>query len=359
MRPHPFTVSRRAILAGGTVSALAVLAACSSNSASQETSPAASGGASTGSGSAKSLPKSTVVPTELDSGLGSGQADGVFPRTVVHYQGESTINAAPTNIVVIGTGQADALLTLGSCPIGAAMPSGAEDPIAQYLKDAHPDQAGAIATITSVGSRTSPDTEAIGNLRPDLIATNASGKDDADTLYQSLTQIAPTVSMHGTGQYWRADFLLLADALGKREEAQRMLDAFTAEAAQRGAVLDRTATVSLLRSGQDKLRIFGPLSFVGSVVADLGLARPKAQQFTDGVSQELSSETLDKADGDWLFYGVQSGDAAGLTGEKLWPFLSAVSAGRAVEVDHDPFFLNAGPTAARVVMDTLTSALSA
>ena len=45
-----------------------------------------------------------------------------------------------------------------------------------------------------------------------------------------------------------------------------MLDAFTAEAAQRGAVLDRTATVSLLRSGQDKLRIFGPLSFVGLLV---------------------------------------------------------------------------------------------
>ena len=342
-------VPRRTLLVGGALSALGALGACSS-----------SGDASTDATAAASSDQAAAtVPTQMEEGMGSGAADGVFPRTVVHYQGESTINAAPTNIVVIGTGQADALLTLGSCPIGAAMPSGAEDPIAQYLKDAHPDQAGAIATITSVGSRTSPDTEAIGNLRPDLIATNASGKDDADTLYQSLTQIAPTVSMHGTGQYWRADFLLLADTLGKREEAQRMLDAFTAEAAQRGAVLDRTATVSLLRSGQDKLRIFGPLSFVGSVVADLGLARPKAQQFTDGVSQDISAETLDQADGDWLFYGVQSGDAAGLTGEKLWPSLSAVSAGRAVEVDHDPFFLNAGPTAARVVMDTLTSALSA
>ena len=315
-------VPRRTLLVGGALSALGALGACSS-----------SGDASTDATAAASSDQAAAtVPTQMEEGMGSGAADGVFPRTVVHYQGESTINAAPTNIVVIGTGQADALLTLGSCPIGAAMPSGAEDPIAQYLKDAHPDQAGAIATIASVGSRTSPDTEAIGNLRPDLIATNASGK---------------------------ADFLLLADALGKREEAQRMLDAFTAEAAQRGAVLDRTATVSLLRSGQDKLRIFGPLSVVGSVVADLGPARPKAQQFTDGVSQDISAETLDQADGDWLFYGVQSGDAAGLTGEKLWPSLSAVSAGRAVEVDHDPFFLNAGPTAARVVMDTLTSALSA
>ena len=222
--PAMSLVPRRTLLVGGALSALGALGACSS-----------SGDASTDATAAASSDQAAAtVPTQMEEGMGSGAADGVFPRTVVHYQGESTINAAPTNIVVIGTGQADALLTLGSCPIGAAMPSGAEDPIAQYLKDAHPDQAGAIATITSVGSRTSPDTEAIGNLRPDLIATNASGKDDADTLYQSLTQIAPTVSMHGTGQYWRADFLLLADALGKREEAQRMLDAFTAEAAQRG-----------------------------------------------------------------------------------------------------------------------------
>ena len=192
-RPHPFTVSRRTILAGGAVSALAVLAACSSKSASQETSPAASGAASTGSGSSsKSLPKSTVVPAELDSGLGSGQADGVFPRTVVHYQGETTINAAPTKVVVISTGQADAMLTLGMCPIGSTTASGAEGPVSQYLKDAYPDQVSAIEAITRVGSRNEPDIEAIGALKPDLILTNIARKDDADTLYKNLTAIAPT-----------------------------------------------------------------------------------------------------------------------------------------------------------------------
>jgi len=51
-----------------------------------------------------------------------------------------------------------------------------------------------------------------------------------------------------------------------------MLDASTAEAARRGAALERTATISLLRSGQDKLHIFGPLSFADSVGADLGPA---------------------------------------------------------------------------------------
>lgn len=358
MRPHPFTVSRRAILAGGTVSALAVLAACSSKSASQETSPAASGAASTGSGSSsKSLPKSTVVPTELDSGLGSGQADGVFPRTVVHYQGETTINAAPTKVVIISTGQADAMLSLGMCPIGSTTASGAEGPIPQYLKDAYPDQASAIETITKVGSRTEPDIEAIGALKPDLILTNIAGKDDADTLYKNFSAIAPTVVMRGTGQFWKTDLLLLADALGKREAAQSLLDTLKKEATEAGSALSSAGTISLLRRSSDKLRIFGPISFAGSVVADMGLQRPDTQQFTDGVSKELSSETLDQADGDWLFYGIQGGKDEELTGQALWGSLKAVSAGHAVKVDDDPFFLNAGPTAARVVRDQIVKAV--
>ena len=356
-RPRPFTVSRRTVLAGGAVSALAVLAACSSNSASQETSPAASGAASTGSGSAKSLPKSTVVPTELDSGLGSGQADGVFPRTVVHYQGETTINAAPTKVVIISTGQADAMLSLGMCPIGSTTASGAEGPVPKYLKDAYPDQASAIEAITKVGSRTEPDIEAIGALKPDLILTNIAGKDDAGTLYKNLTAIAPTVVMRGTGQFWKTDFLLLADALGKREAAQSLLDTLKKEAAEAGSALSSAGTVSLLRKNSDKLRIFGPISFAGSVVADMGLQRPDTQQFTNGVSNELSSETLDQADGDWLFYGIQGGKDEELTGQALWGSLKAVSAGHAVKVDDDPFFLNAGPTAARVVRDQIVKAV--
>lgn len=356
-RSRPFTVSRRAVLAGGTVSVLAVLAACSSKSASQETSPAASGGASTGSGSAKSLPKSTVVPTELDSGLGSGQVDGVFPRTVVHYQGETTINAAPTKVVIISTGQADAMLSLGMCPIGSTTASGAENPIPQYLKDAYPDQASAIEAITKVGSRTEPDIEAIGALKPDLILTNIAGKDDADTLYKNFSAIAPTVVMRGTGQFWKTDFLLLADALGKREAAQSLLDTLKKEAAEAGSALSSAGTVSLLRKNSDKLRIFGPISFAGSVVADMGLQRPDTQQFTNGVSNELSSETLDQADGDWLFYGIQGDKDEELTGQALWGSLKAVSAGHAVKVDDDPFFLNAGPTAARIVREQIVKAV--
>jgi len=104
--------------------------------------------------------------------------------------------------------------------------------------------------------------------------------------------------------------------------------------------------------GVDSLfgRIFGAVSFAGSVLADMGAARPEGQQFTDDVSQDISKEELDKADGGWLLYGVQGGDASELTSLDLWPALQAVSSDHAVQVDDDPFFLNAGPTAARTVL---------
>ena len=47
------------------------------------------------------------------------------------------------------------------------------------------------------------------------------------------------------------------------------------------------------------------------------LARPAAAQ-VEKTSIDLSSEQLDQADGDYLFYGVQGGDESKLTGEALW-----------------------------------------
>lgn len=342
------------------MSAMAVLAACAGTPGSQESSPAAdSSSSSAAPNPSQSVLKSDVVPTELEEPLGSGQADGVFPRTVKHHQGETTISAAPAKVVIISTGQADAMLTLGMCPTGSTTASGAEGPVPQYLKDAYPDQASAIAAITTVGSRTEPDIEAIGAIGPDLILTNIAGKDDADTLYKNLSAIAPTVVMRGTGQFWKIDFLLLGDALGKRQAAQSVLDELTAEAGKAGSGLTSAGTVSLLRKNGEKLRVFGPLSFAGSVVADMGLQRPDTQQFKDGVSHELSSETLDQADGEWLFYAVQGGKDEELTGQALWESLKAVGAGHAVKVDDDPFYLNAGPTAARFVRDQIVKAVSA
>lgn len=99
-----------------------------------------------------------------------------------------------------------------------------------------------------------------------------------------------------------------------------MLDAFHTEAAALGTALEEPPTVSFLRLNGDRLRVFGVPSFTGSIAEDAGLPRPDSQRF-DETSQDICNEDLDRADGDWLFYGVQ-GDARKVgepTGAPLWP----------------------------------------
>ena len=338
--------TRRSVLSlAGLAATAPVLAACSSGGA---------GGASSGSAdpSRAADDGASSVPTGVPDGMGSGQGDGVFPRTVVHFQGSTELKAAPTKVVITGTGQLDAALALELVPVGSTAGDGAEM-VPDYLAEAFPQHADALSSMTSVGKRTAPDVEAIANLSPDLILMNSSGK-DAASLYTSLSNIAPTVATQGRGTNWKQDYLLMADALGKPDTAQTWLDAFHTDAAEAGRSIDRAATISLLRRDGDRIRIFGAISFAGSVLADLGAARPESQRFTDDVSQDVSAEKLDQADGDWLLYGVQGGQASALTSMDLWPTLTAVSENRAVQVDDDPFFLNAGPTAAHTVLTTVS-----
>jgi iron complex transport system substrate-binding protein len=288
--------------------------------------------------------------------MGAAEPDGTFPRTVTHFGGTTTIAAPPQRVVVIATGQTDAALTLGVVPVGAASGDDA-DLVPRYVRDAFPQYAAQLAAVAPVGSRQSPNLEAIAALRPDLVLANAAASQD---IYPALSAIAPTVLVEGTGVNWKQDFLLLADSFGKRGTAQAFLDDFAADAAKLGESAGRE-TVSFLRVTADRTRVFGVASFAGFIAWDAGLQRPPAQRF-DATSKDLSPEELQLADADRIFYSVQGAAEAGAAesatiANPLWKALPAVRDGRAVLVDDDPWYLNAGPTAARLVLAELTTAL--
>lgn len=62
----------------------------------------------------------------MPEGKGSGEDDGVFPRTVTHFLGETEIAREPERVAVISTGQSDALLTLGIVPIAPTAGDGSD-----------------------------------------------------------------------------------------------------------------------------------------------------------------------------------------------------------------------------------------
>ena len=148
----------------------------------------------------------------------------------------------------------------------------------------------------------------------------------------------------------------IAAALGTTEKAEKLIEEYNTKAKSVGQKAGSEKTFSFLYASADRTRIFAKSSFVGSICADASLARPAAAQ-VEKTSIDLSSEQLDQADGDYLFYGVQGGDESKLTSEALWSTLKAVTEKHAHSVDADMFFLNAGPAAALGVLETIEKAL--
>ncbi|KQQ04284.1 iron ABC transporter substrate-binding protein [Rathayibacter sp. Leaf185] len=317
------------------------LAACSGTASGASAPPDAEAAATTGE---------WTVSRVMADGMGAPEADGVFPRTVEHYSGSTVLETAPVRIAVVSTGQLDALLSLDVVPVAAtrAETSGL---VPEYLADRIDDP----SAIADIGERTEPDVEAVAQADPDLILINSVRGAD---LYASLSAIAPTVVTLGNGVNWKSDFLLLADALGREGDAQAVLDGLHADADAFAATLPAEApTVSFLQSTGDRTRIMGVPSFTGGLAEDLGLARPESQRFDD-TSQEISAEQLELADADWIFYAGQGDGLSLIEDATLWPTLSAVAAGTIEEVELDPFFMNAGPIAARLVLDTVARAVA-
>lgn len=294
-----------------------------------------------------------VVARDLEPGMGSTEPVGVFPRTVTHFEGATEIPAAPTRIAVVSTGQLDALLALGEVPTAAtrAENSGL---VPQYLVDAFTQDAAALSAMTDIGQRTEPDLEAIAQAAPDLILINSTRGAE---LYDALAAIAPTVVTKGNGVNWKSDFLLIADALGDEGAARGILDSLHADSAAFAQTHpEGEPTVSFLQSTGDRTRIMGVPSFAGGIAEDLGLGRPASQQF-DETSQEISAEQIDLADADRLFYAGTGQGLAFIEDAPLWPTLNAVADGHTVAVDFDPWFMNAGPVAARLVQDEIVRAI--
>src|SRR5690606_12950933 len=119
---------------------------------------------------------------------------------------------------------------------------------------------------------------------------------------------------------------------------------------------DDAPSVSFVHSNGTRTRVMGISSFAGSIAEDLGLERPESQQI-HATSEDISAELLDRADADWIFYSGQGDGIALIENAALWPTLEGVAAGRAVFVEYEPFYFNAGPSAARIVLETIADTI--
>jgi iron complex transport system substrate-binding protein len=271
-------------------------------------------------------------------------------RTITHAMGTTTINGTPQRVVVLDTGELDSVIALGVRPVGAVR-ADVNTELLGYLKDK-------VQGVELVGTIQDPNLEKIAALEPDLILGSKLRLADK---YQALSQIGPTVFTEKVGVTWKENFLLHADALGKKAEAETMLNDYKTKAADTGTKAGdpsklQVSVVRFMPQGKG-VRLYAQGSFIGTILTDAGLARPASQQATDKTFVEVSPEQIAEGDGDVIFY-ASYGPTTGtkqdqVTTGPLWQSLEAVRAGKATQVQDDLWFLGIGIGAANAVLDEL------
>ncbi|AUG77324.1 ABC transporter substrate-binding protein [Kitasatospora sp. MMS16-BH015] len=356
------SASRRTFLSvgltGGAVLGFGgLLTACGSSSGGGSGSVQGSGGSGNGSGGKSGSQKSIAqggddfaAVIEKMKGFGTDADAGVFPRTIRHAMGSTEIPQRPTRVVVLDTGELDNVVSLGIQPVGVAYTDGSKT-MPGYLKG----QAGSPA---AVGTISSLNLEAIAGLKPDLILGSQLRAQDQ---YAALSKIAPTVFSIRPGYPWKENFTLNATPFGLEAEAKAKLDDYRSRAQALGAQLSsklggKLPTITPLRFMPGRIRLYAELSFIGTLLADIPLAQPKIEQVKE-LAVEVSPEQIDKADADWIFYGVYGSPSAtsqdAVLGGALWRTLGAVKSGQARPVADETWFLGLGVMAADAVFADL------
>ncbi|MEZ0065094.1 iron complex transport system substrate-binding protein [Streptacidiphilus sp. MAP12-20] len=336
----PRDCSRRAVLGALGALGATALAGCTGSSRVPLSSDATP---SPGSASASAATSASAAGSAAPSPV----------RTVKAATGTVDVPAEPSRVVVLDTAELDSALTLGLRPIGAARPA-LNPGLPGYFPQSW------LADIALVGTIGSPDLAAIARLEPDLILSNRTRDGDR---FEQLTAIAPTVLTESTGAAWKQNFQTHAQALNKQTAADVITTAYEEHvrqfvAALGGAGATTKQQISLVRFVQDEdPRAYATDNFPGSLLADVRLGRPPAQNVAAFEVIIPSSAELGDADGSTILYATYGDPARAHTTEVLnsasWKKLSAVKAHRAFQVNDQLWYLGIGYFGANLILAQL------
>jgi iron complex transport system substrate-binding protein len=151
----------------------------------------------------------------------SGQAASGFPVTVTHKLGTVTIEREPQRVVALDYPSADAVIALGTTPVGMYEVGYVDGGVQTWTKRALGGERPELLDTTSGFPL-----EKIAALRPDLIVGTNTFPLVADA-YDKLSAIAPVVAhVEAPGvDTWQQDTLVIGKALGREQEAKELVGA--------------------------------------------------------------------------------------------------------------------------------------
>lgn len=264
--------------------------------------------------------------------------DNLFPVTIEHQYGTTTITEAPQRIVSIGYTEQDVLLALGVTPIAIRYWYGEEDAIMPWAEDSVVGEKPLVLQM-DYGAL---NYELILELQPDLISAVTSGITQEE--YDLLSQIAPTITQTDEyinfGMPWQDVTLMIGAALGKSAEAEALVadtEALFADARQQNPQFEGKTIAAAYyyddifgyyTSQDSRARFFTELGFV---VPD-DLVEFAGELFY----ANISIERIDLLDQDLIaIVNLQfiEGGSEALEAEPLFGSLTAVQEGRVLYMD--------------------------
>jgi iron complex transport system substrate-binding protein len=238
------------------------------------------------------------------SGPGAGEPAGET-RTVVDVEGTAVVlPIRPERVVTLSEPTLDGVLALGLRPIGTVSGRG-QQTVPNYLADLAQD-------LPILGGVAQPNFEAIGAVKPDLILVDGTSVNNNPPVIEALRRIAPVVYTGYAGGDWRDNFRLVAEALNRVEEGERVIAQYDAKAAEYAQALSgyRNQTFSVVRWQGSSVSLILKELLPGRALTDLGLRRPPSQDRVGrGHSEPLSLENLRDADADYMFFGTLGGSS--------------------------------------------------
>ena len=254
--------------------------------------------------------------------------------TVTDVRGEVKIPANPKRIVDL-SGNSDILSILGYKVIGTAN-SDAYD----YTKfPSYLEETLSGAEILGYSMQDTIDVEAVMNLNPDLIVISTV----QEKMYDSLSEIAPTVMIQLEALNWKDDVRALGKVFGKEEAANEWIANYEAKAKEAGDKIkakygENTTYLSFLASG-GQFFVFDGAGFGDVLYNDMGLAKPVGMpEQTDISLPVVTYEGLAAIQSDYIFAIATDEDLAQLQANNIWNNLPAVKNGKVVILESSPYF---------------------
>jgi len=192
------------------------------------------------------------------------------PLKVQHALGETKVPGQASRPLTLTVETLDDALAVGLRPVRAAVPGRKLPP---YLRARGAD----VSLMAPVVERA--DLRAVRAAHPDLILGGEAGQ---RRFYDRLTKIAPTVVTDAGSGQWKLNVRLVGEALGRTNDAERLLIEYDGWVAAVRRLVRGKPTVAVARRGPDGRQLIATRnSFAGTILADVGVRQAHSAKGAD------------------------------------------------------------------------------